>query len=190
MRIALRTSIALILTAFVPMVLSFLIGTLFWLADVFDQVSAGTLLANLDDLLLSFLGLVLIDIFMVAPVSFGHVFWLGLPLLLLSWQFRAIRWWSTLLLAFIIGAVPSVLFWFFYLTLRWKEGFFFLQMGNMDPSNVAITVGLAIIMGGFGLCAGFVFWFLWRFWVSPDSPHGRPLSALPAVEVKASNEIG
>lgn len=190
MNIALKTFIALIITAFVPMVLSFLIGVLFLLADIFSRVSSGTLLADLGDLLISLLGLVLIELFIVAPISFGHVFFLGLPVFLVGWQFRAIRWWSTLLLAFIIGAVPSVLFWFFYLTLRWKEGFFFLQMENMDPSNVAITVGLAIIMGGFGLCAGLAFWFLWRFWVSPDSPHGRPLSALLAVEVKAFHEIG
>ena len=185
MRIALKTSIALIITAFVPMVLSFLIGALFVVADIFSQFFSGTLLANLDDLFISALGLVLIDIFMVAPVSFGHVFWLGLPLLLLSWQFRAIRWWSTLLLSFIIGAVPTVLYWFFYITLRLEDGkIYFLQMENMNSSNLAITAALALIMGGFGFSGGLTFWFLWRYWASPDSPYGRPLSELPEVEIK------
>jgi hypothetical protein len=167
------------------MVPFFLIGALFVVADIFSQVFSGTLLANLDDLFLSALGLVLMDILMVAPVSFGHVFWLGLPLFLLGWQFRAIRWWSTLLLSFFIGAVPSVLFWFFYITLRLEEGkIYFLQMENMNSSNLVITATLAIIMGGFGLSGGLAFWFLWRYWASPDAPYGRPLSELPEAEIK------
>jgi len=113
MRIALKTSIALIITAVVLMVLFFLIGTLILISDISSQVFSGTLQANLGDLLDSSIGLVLIDLFMVGLFSFGHVLFLGLPLLPLSWQFRAIRWWSTLLLSFIIGAVPTVIYWFF-----------------------------------------------------------------------------
>ena len=188
MRITLKTSIALIVTALVPMVLSFLIGALFVITEIFSKVSSGTLLANLGDLLSSVIGLVLIVIFMVGPISLGHVFYLGLPLLLVSWLFRAIRWWSTLLLSFIIGAVPSALFWLFYLTLRWEDGkIYFLQMQNINFSNLAITVSLAIIMGCFGLSGGLAFWFLWRYWVNPDSPYGRPLSELPEVKIKPLN---
>lgn len=185
MRIALKTFIALIITAIVPMVLSFLIGALFVAADIFSQFFSGTLLANLDDLFLSALGSVLIAIFMVGPFSFGHVFLLGLPLLLLSWHFRAIRWWSTLLLSFFIGAVPTVLYWFFYITLKLEDGkLYFLQMANMNSSNLAITATLALLMGGFGLSGGLAFWFLWRYWASPDSPYGRPLSEVLEVEIK------
>jgi len=190
MRIALKTSIALIITAVVPMVLFFLIGALFVVSDIFSQFFSGTLQANLGDLLNSSIGLVLIDLFMVGPFSFGHVLFLGLPLLVVSWQFRAIRWWSTLLLSFIIGAVPTVLYWFFYITLRLEEGkIYFLQMQNMNISNLATTVILAIIMGGFGFSGGLAFWFLWRYWASPDSPHGRPLSELPKVEIKPLSQI-
>lgn len=184
MRIPLKTSIALIITAIVPMVLFFIIGALFWVTDIFSQVSSGNLLANLDDLLISLFGWVLIDILMVAPVSFVHVLFLGLPLFLVGWQFRAIRWWSTVFLSFIVGALPSVVLWLSYLTLRWEQGIFFLQMENIDSSNLAVTAGLTIIMGGLGLIAGLAFSFLWRYWVSPDSPHGRPLSELPKVEIK------
>ncbi len=183
MSITLKTFIVLIITACVPMVLFFLIGIPFLVADIFDKVSSGTFLANLNDLLISSSGWALIAIFMVGPFSVGHVFLLGLPLFLVGWQFRAIRWWTTLPLSFIIGAVPSVLFWVFYLTLRWNEGFFLLTE-NMNSSNLVITISLAIIMGGFGFSGGLAFWFLWRYWASPDSPHGRPFSELPEVEIK------
>jgi hypothetical protein len=190
MKIALKTFIALIITAFLPMALFFLIGALFGVADIFSKVVSGTLLANLDDMLINVLGWVLIDLFVVAPISFGHVFLLGLPLFLVGWQFRVIRWWSTLFISFILGAVPSVLLWLSYLTLRSEQGRYFLLMQNVDFSSLAVAVSLAVIMGCFGLTAGLAFWFLWRFWVSPDSPHGRPLSALPAVEVKPLSENG
>lgn len=53
MRIALKTYIALITTAFVPMVLFFLIGALSGVADIFSQVFSGSWPANLDDLLIN-----------------------------------------------------------------------------------------------------------------------------------------
>jgi len=39
-------------------------------------------------------------------------------------------------------------------------------------------------MGFFGLAGGIVFWLLWRYWASPSSPEGRPISELQEVEIK------
>ena len=89
--------------------------------------------------------------FLVAVI---HIALLGIPIFLLGWYLRLIRWWTALPASFIIGAILTV---FAFLGGRPFDYFF----------------PLATIMGAFGVCGGLTFWFLWRYWVSPDSPYGR-----------------
>ena len=76
-----------------------------------------------------------------------HIFILGIPALLLGQRLGIIRWWSTLSVAFIIGALPTtILFWH-------------------DRSAV---YAFAPIMGFFGVVGGLAFWIVWRYWVRAD----------------------
>src|SRR6266498_2199015 len=185
MKIVLKTSVAFAITAIVPIVVFFLIGCLLGLSAIFASVLAGKFQVNLDDLLTSIIWWPLwplICIILVGPISFGHVFFIGLPTLLVSWHFRAIRWWSTLIISIMIGAIPSTIFVFFFLDVGWDERTYFYQ--NINVISVGITALTAITMGFFGLTGGIVFWLLWRYWVSPDSPHGRPLTGLQEIDMK------
>src|ERR1051325_5374297 len=45
-------------------------------------------------------------------VAFGHILFLGLPMFLLGFYFKAIRWWTSIGGSFIVGALPTAIyFW-------------------------------------------------------------------------------
>jgi hypothetical protein len=180
MKIARRTLIVLIVTTYVPVVMFFLLGIFYGVSAIFNDGLSGTFEEILLNVAISVLGWVLVAFFLVIPISLVHVFVLGLPILLVSWHFRAIRWWSTLLLSFLLGAIPTTIFWILFLSFGMEVG----AMQNIDLLSVGLTVYSAVIMGGFGLCAGIAFWFMWRYWASPDSPQGRPVSEVPIFESK------
>jgi hypothetical protein len=77
-------------------------------------------------------------------VAIVHIVVLGLPAFLWGWRHGLIHWWSTLIIAFIIGATPTI--------------FVFLPNGLID-----YTFPVAAIMGLFGVIGGFAFWLVWRF---------------------------
>ena len=180
MKIARRTFIVLIVTTYVPVAIFFLLGIFSGVSAIFNDALSGTFQEILLNVAISVLGWVLVAFFLVIPISLVHVFVLGLPILLVSWHFRAIRWWSTLLLSFLLGAIPTTILWILFLTFGMEVG----AIENIDFLSVGLTVYSAVIMGGFGLCAGIVFWFLWRYWASPESPQGRPVSDEPIIEIE------
>jgi hypothetical protein len=92
-------------------------------------------------------------------IAFMHLLILGLPIFLLGWYFRVIRWWSTLMVAFVIGAVPTA--------ISFSPG---LSLGYYSPK---LYISMFTAMGLFGFSGGLAFWLLWRYWVNPDSPYGR-----------------
>ncbi len=112
----------------------------------------------------------ILSVTMGLPIALGHIVFLGLPAFILGWYFRVIRWWSTLVMAFIIGAVPTGVY-------------LYLSPPPIFESNRE----LAVIMGLFGISGGLVFWLLWRYWVGSSSPLGRPIS-LPKTREKESSE--
>ena len=81
----------------------------------------------------------------------AHSFLLGGPLLLLGAWRNAIRWWSCLLIGFLVGFIPSAL----------VTGSDFLS---------------AWPMGLFGLIGGLTFWLVWHYWVQrgPALPFAEP----------------
>ncbi len=81
----------------------------------------------------------------VLAFSLAHVVVLGLPLLLLGPRLRALRWWSVLLAAFVIGFVP-------YAWAAWPD------------------VQSALLTGGLGVVGGLSFWLVWRYWRQPAAP--------------------
>ena len=114
----------------------------------------------------------LLSVAMGLPIALGHIVFLGIPAFILGWYLRAIRWWSTLIMAFIIGAVPTGVYLY------------------LSPSSTVFESNreLIPIMGLFGLSGGAVFWLLWRYWVGSASPLGRP-TTLPDTQEKESSEI-
>jgi len=185
MKIVSKTIVALLISAIVPVVVFFLLGYFIAFIVGIGNLNLGELFGKPTDLITSFLLWAVISVSLVAPFSFGHVFFLGLPIFLVSWHFRAIRWWSTLVIAFMIGALPSTIFVFFFQDIGWSERSYFYQKINV--LSLGFTAVAAITMGFFGLAGGIVFWLLWRYWVSPNSPEGRPFSSLHDVEIKPSS---
>ncbi len=70
--------------------------------------------------------------------TLAHAFVLGLPLLLIGLRLRALRWWSCVLAAFVIGCVPSL----------WASA----------------SLMEALPMGVLGAIGGLTFWLTWRHW--------------------------
>ncbi len=72
----------------------------------------------------------------------AYTFLVGAPLLLLGAWRNAIRWWSCLVIGFLVGLVPT-----------------------------ALAAGTRLLdawpMGLFGLFGGLVFWMVWHYWVQP-----------------------
>lgn len=179
MNTILKAIISLLVTAFVPILESALLFVLF-LAVILLFPNPG---ARYDlGLLGAILALVAITLVMLVGgyfVSLFYTFVFGLPALLVGWYFRAIRWWTTLVMAFLIGAIPAALS-LLPSPIGQPEGTPLWR--STDPADLVFAGSSILLLGVVGLSSGLVFWLLWRYWVQPDSPTGRP----PQVEMKPS----
>ncbi len=117
------------------------------------------------------------------PIVLAHIILFGLPAFLLGWYFRAIRWWTSLITAFIIGVTPTAAYVFIWGLERPFEGPLGLYLGLYSLCLVTIQAildfesmtSVVLIMGLLGVSAGLVYWILWRYWVLPNSPYGRAI---------------
>ena len=92
--------------------------------------------------------LAFVEIFVLAYLIAGvHVLVLGVPAFLLGKQLHAIRWWTCIITAFIIGGLPVTLW-------TWHDS------PPMGWQSVFLGWGL------FGVSGGLVFWLLWRYWIN------------------------
>ena len=92
-------------------------------------------------------GMIFILAYLIAS---AHVLVLGVPAFLLGKQFHAIRWWTCIITAFIIGGLP-ITFW------TWHD----------SPPSGWQSVFLG--WGLFGVSGGLVFWLLWRYWINRNA---------------------
>ncbi len=83
-------------------------------------------------------------------VSAIHMIVLGIPAILIGMWLKVINWWSCTITGFMIGAVPQLI-------SSWQS---LSSFGWSDFLPVAIP----------GAIGGFVFWFLWRYWVQDAEP--------------------
>ena len=74
-------------------------------------------------------------------VAAAHTFVLAIPAFLLGKRLNVIHWWSSILVAFLIGGSPIAIW------LEWSK---FIPWGLFDASG------------------GLVFWLLWQFWINGD----------------------
>jgi hypothetical protein len=178
-----KTIVSLVVTAFVPVVQGGLIFALFLALVTLFPGPGAELGLGFDLAYLAALALLLMAASAMLAlgflVSLMYTFLLGLPALLVGWYFRAIRWWTTLIMAFLIGAIPPTLSMLASPigqpagTPIWR---------STDPADLIFVASSAPMFGLMGLTGGLVFWLLWRYWVMPDSPAGRPRQ----VEMKPS----
>ena len=175
-----KAVISLLVTAFIPILESGLLFVLFMALVVLFPISGpGFGIGDLGEILLLLLavsGMLLLGYL----VSLMYTFLLGLPALLIGWYFRAIRWWTTLIIAFLIGAIPATLS-LLSSPIGQPEGTPLWQ--STDPTDLIFVLSSIPLFGLIGLSSGLVFWLLWRYWVQPDSPAGRPRQ----VEMKPSS---
>jgi hypothetical protein len=105
-------------------------------------------------------------------ISLAHVVALGIPaFLVLRWR-RALRWWSTLLSGFVLGAIPIGLFsW----PLRYArpgssatiDGVETMVNGIPTMAGWLQYLGGVSFFGACGLLAAMVFWVVWG--MSPNN---------------------
>jgi hypothetical protein len=169
----LKTLVSLIVTAFVPIVQSGLLFVFFLALVMFFPISGpgfGFDLGYLGALLLLVMA-ASVMLLLGFLVSLTYTFLLGLPALLIGWYFRAIRWWTTLIIAFLIGAIPATLS---MLTAPIGQPAGITIWQSTDLADLIWAGSSGLIFGLMGLTSGLVFWLLWRYWVMPASPAGRP----------------
>ena len=85
--------------------------------------------------------------FLAYLIGGAHVLVPGLPAFLLGKQLHAIRWWTCIITAFMIGGLPITLW-------TWHSS------PPMGWQSVFVGWGL------FGVSGGLTFWLLWRYWVN------------------------
>ena len=114
-----------------------------------------------------FIGLIVI-IFIVSSL---HVIVLGVPTFIVGWYFKRIRWWTSIVASFIIGALPTAIFlWpLKYPQLqttssRWDGEKMVQTMIKGVPTVTGWTdwVSAFTVMGLFGVIGGITFWLIWR----------------------------
>ncbi len=172
-----KAIVSLIVTAFVPIVEFGLLFVLFLALVTFFPISgSGFDLGYLGALLLLFVG-ASVMLTLGFLLSLMYTFLLGLPALLIGWYFRAIRWWTTMIIAFLIGAIPATLS---MLTAPIGQPEGTPLWLSTDPADLMWAGSSALLFGLIGMSSGLIFWLLWRYWVQPGSPAGRP----PQVEMK------
>ncbi len=99
----------------------------------------------------------LVSLMFTAPLAFI----IGGPLLLLGIKLRWIRWWSTMLMGFLIGFIPAVLV-------------------DDQPTRYKDS----LVIGLYGALGGLAFWLVWHFWVQRTPP--APTVPLPAEPAPAA----
>ena len=105
-------------------------------------------------------------------ISFLHVIILGIPAFIIGWYFQAIQSWTSIVAAFLVGALPTAVFlWpLKYPELqstssRW-DGEKMLQIvidGVPTVTGWTDWISAFTIMGLFGVSGGLVFWLIWRY---------------------------
>ena len=180
MSTAIKTIVSLCITAIVPIGVLFIMGLGFRISAPFISSISGNTPVEISDI--SFIGTVwnviwwaIICVAVVAPFSFAHLIFLGIPAFLIGWRLRAIRWWSVLIVSFLIGAIPLPTF-AFVRDFQLPSGFDWITSMGIILIGSSVVIIVAGVLGLFGVSAGGTFWLIWRYWVSPDSPAGRPLT--------------
>lgn len=166
-----KATVAILAAALTPVMLFFMIGVVL----MRSVVGLPELFARLVEFLQNVAFWGFISLILPLPISFAHALFLGFPAFIIGWRLRAIHWRSVLITSFFIGALPVFVFSF--------VGNFALPSG-LDLITIIgiILIGsipifiIAGIFGLFGVSGGLAFWFIWRYWASPESPAGQSLS--------------
>jgi uncharacterized membrane protein YagU involved in acid resistance len=118
----------------VSAMIGFLVAPL--IPAVIFALSSPGLGGGIDGNVATILGLVVVGYFFSAAATAL----LGVPLFLLLRRFSLVRWWSTLLVGFLIGVVV-----------------FFVVL----PAHATIPIPGVLLFGFMGALSAFVFWFIW-----------------------------
>ena len=102
--------------------------------------------------------------YVVFVVAAAHVLVLGLPMCWLAARIKLIRWWSCLIISFLIGMLPLLVF---DRTPSPSEAPYLAR--STFAQYLAMAGPTLAIFGALGMSGGFTFWLLWRFWV--HHPH-------------------
>lgn len=115
---------------------------------------------------------------MIFAITSGHVIVLGIPAFLIGLRLKAIRLWSTLIVSFLIGAVPAAIY---LLVAEWSD--VIRYPGYYPTTDLPTSVGMSMLVmafiggagGLFGLSGGLAFWLVWRFLPGiPSKPEPKP----------------
>ena len=110
-------------------------------------------------------------IVIILVISSIHVVVLGIPAFIVGWYFNGIRWWTSIVVAFIVGALPTAIFlWplrhpqLQTTSSRWDGEKMVQTMIQGVPTVTGWTdwISAFMVMGLFGVSGGLVFWLIWR----------------------------
>jgi hypothetical protein len=153
LQLALKTLLALLAGAVVPALIVAVVATV--------SITKADAPSGPGSVLLMVLSTAGITFLVALAFTAAHTFVLGLPMVLLGVKLRAIRWWSCILVSFVIGFVPSA----------WASGSNFLSG--------------APIGGALGVIGGLTFWLVWHFGVQRLSSGAASASSEPVANPSA-----
>ena len=157
-----RTILALIGAALAPSIIALVIG----LVVIFLALLTGRETQQNGDWT-PFIAIIVI----LLVISSIHVVVLGIPAFIVGWYFKGIRWWTSIVVAFIVGALPTAIFlWplrhpqLQTTSSRWGGEKMVQTMIQGVPTVTGWTdwISAFMVMGLFGVSGGLVFWLIWR----------------------------
>ncbi len=175
MKIALRTFLAFLSAAAAPVVVFFIIILIIALMNAKDHLVPSFLTEKIvlwqvlfgaaSSAFWMFFFVILVG-GMIFAITSGHVIVLGIPAFLIGFRLKAIRLWSTLIVSFMIGAVPVAIY---ALVEGWSDSIRYPDYYPTTdlPTSIGMSIILMALIGGlgglFGLSGGLAFWLVWRF---------------------------
>ena len=153
LQLALKTLLALLAGAVVPALIVAVVATV--------SITKADAPSSAGSVLLTVLSTAGITFLFALAFTAAHAFILGLPMVLLGIKLHAIRWWSCILVSFVIGFVPSAL---------------------VSGSNFMSGAPIGGVLGAIG---GLTFWLVWHFWVQHLSAGAASASSEPVANPTA-----
>jgi len=157
-----RTLLALFGATIAPSI----VALIFSLAGIVPMLFAGRTFQQSGNWT-SFIGIIVI-IFIVSSL---HVVLLGVPAFIVGWYFKKIRLWTSVVVSFLIGAMPTAIFlWplkypeLHSTSSRWDGEKMVQTMIDGVPTFTGWTdwISAFTVMGLFGASGGLVFWLIWK----------------------------
>jgi hypothetical protein len=159
-----KTCIGLIAAVAVPVLVLFIVTLLiFGLVSIFSKPNPVGESGPADTVRVTFgIALFIAGYAVLAGIPCAGC--LGIPVILLGWRLRLIRWWTCVIVGFFLSSIPGGLYLVdtFSKTTSSANGVQYWIHGVPTTAGLIELIISILVMGFMGALGGFSFWLVWR----------------------------